>query len=588
MSGSTGARISELALGPRVDVRQLPVAESALQGRHGGRIARPSRGGRRVDILGRMADEPGRTLRFVPDAPRVVPDDGSVTVVLDSTWTRGRGAGTQRAGSSASAASAGGSSRTATSSPRRPSGWMPGRARPGSSTSCSSRARRCGSTCGSRSGSGSSSGSCGRPSSIDLVRTVAPSRIVCEPGTDDVVIEAARLIAARDGLGIEAPEIPEADRSGHAGSRARSGAGRRRRPRRRVSPSRRRRVRQPRPTASFGWPRRGRRRPTAPSTERRPRRRRRAMTERLEPSRPNPARLLVVLEHARQRVETAGRATRHEPVPLPGRRCDSAGRPLEPDRDRSQGRASMTTPGGTRLERAGRERGCCRRRRSGGPATTRATPMERRVDAGLAGVVGRRRRGDPDAGRRPRCRSWPGARRPRRPSCRPAGCRARRRAVTSIRALLRRLRPAGVLLADEYHRQDWLTAAARRGRAGRGDPARDDLSRPQRLRPSRATRQPGLAGPDVRVRRVGARRAGRWQRLSATTRSGSAARRGWTSPDRRRMRMRAGRPRGARGRPGDRMVVLSGTYGPAYRRFHIPYALDRLARPAMARTSTWS
>jgi hypothetical protein len=29
-------------------------------------------------------------------------------------------------------------------------------------------------------------------------------------------------------------------------------------------------------------------------------------------------------------------------------------------------------------------------------------------------------------------------------------------------------------------------------------------------------------------------------------------------------------------RPGDRMVVLSGTYGPAYRRFHIPYALDRL------------
>ena len=33
------------------------------------------------------------------------------------------------------------------------------------------------------------------------------------------------------------------------------------------------------------------------------------------------------------------------------------------------------------------------------------------------------------------------------------------RAVTRIRALLRRLRPAGVLLADEYHRQEWLTAA---------------------------------------------------------------------------------------------------------------------------------
>ena len=37
------------------------------------------------------------------------------------------------------------------------------------------------------------------------------------------------------------------------------------------------------------------------------------------------------------------------------------------------------------------------------------------------------------------------------------------RAVTSIRALLRRLRPAGVLLADEYHRQDWLTAARAEG-----------------------------------------------------------------------------------------------------------------------------
>ena len=57
------------------------------------------------------------------------------------------------------------SSRTAISSPRRPNGSMPGRARRGSSTSWSSKARRCGSTCGSRSGSGSSSGSCGPRSS---------------------------------------------------------------------------------------------------------------------------------------------------------------------------------------------------------------------------------------------------------------------------------------------------------------------------------------------------------------------------------------------------------------------------------------
>ncbi len=50
----------------------------------------------------------------------------------------------------------------------------------------------------------------------ELVRDVTPARIVCEPGTDDVVIEAARLIAARDGLEIDAPVIAEADASGHA------------------------------------------------------------------------------------------------------------------------------------------------------------------------------------------------------------------------------------------------------------------------------------------------------------------------------------------------------------------------------------
>ena len=205
----------ELPFGPGVDVRQLPVAETALQRRHGRRIARPSHVGPRVDILGRMADEPGRTLRFVPDAPRVAPDDGSVTVVLDSTWTAtGELAGNDRV---IGIRGVGGrlleERDLIAETAERLDAWA------------------------SASGivdklvvEGTSMWFYLRLSVWvwfqqrilwtalvdDLVGTVAPSRIVCKPGTDDVVIEAARLIAARDGLEIEAPDIPEVDRSGHA------------------------------------------------------------------------------------------------------------------------------------------------------------------------------------------------------------------------------------------------------------------------------------------------------------------------------------------------------------------------------------
>ena len=162
-----------------------------------------------------MADEPGRTLRFVPDAPRVAPDDGSVTVVLDSTWT----ATGELAGNDQVIGIRGVGGRLLedrdliAETAERLDAWA------------------------SASGivdklvvEGTSMWFYLRLSVWvwfqqrilwtaivdDLVRTVAPSRIVCEPGTDDVVIEAARLIAARDGLGIEAPDIPEVDRSGHA------------------------------------------------------------------------------------------------------------------------------------------------------------------------------------------------------------------------------------------------------------------------------------------------------------------------------------------------------------------------------------
>ena len=149
------------------------------------------------------------------------------------------------------------------------------------------------------------------------------------------------------------------------------------------------------------------------------------------------------------------------------------------------------------------------------------------------------------------------------------------RAVTSIRALLRRLRPAGVLLADEYHRQDWLTAARaegvpvvaiQHGMIYRGHNGYVHRERPDSLALPDRTYVFGEWERDVLVEASVYRDDE--VRVSGSPRLDLAE----AAPDADAAALRA--ELGVR--PDDRMVVLSGTYGPAYRRFHIPYALDRL------------
>ena len=511
-----------------------------------------------------MADEPGRTLRFVPEGPRVAPDHGTVTVVLDSTWTAAgelarnerligiRGVGgrlleqrdliaetAERLDAWASASGIVGKLLIEGTSMwfyLRLSVWVWFQQRILWTAIVD-----------------------------DLVRTVAPARIVCEPGTDDVVIEAARLIAARDGLEIDAPDVPESDRSGHAApppapaqrhsaaagstglaTMARRGLGRLRRL---TAGSR----------ASSGSA------PTGLPA------RRRAMIERLDALATESGRLLVVLEHTRQRVETADGPRDVNPYlsPVVDALRGTALEPIEIDLkarvDDDTWWERLNAPDGARLLpssaiwRAGDAGsdpdGVATATGSAEPwvAAIRAirTPaLVHGVDLGPALVA----RVSELAAR------W-------MPS--------KTRAVTSIRALIRRLRPAGVLLADEYHRQDWLTAARaegvkvvaiQHGMIYRGHNGYVHRERPDSLAlPDRTyvfgewERDLLVEGSVYRDDEVRISGSPRFDLVGAPRESDAAT-----------LRAELGV------RPDDRLVVLSGTYGPVYRRFYIPYALDRL------------
>ncbi len=153
--------------------------------------------------------------------------------------------------------------------------------------------------------------------------------------------------------------------------------------------------------------------------------------------------------------------------------------------------------------------------------------------------------------------------------------------VPRIRAVLRRLKPAGILLADEYHRQDWLAAAAAEGIPSvaiqhgviyRWHTGYIHQSRPAALRlPDRTY----VFGP--------------WERDLLTTvsayrpdevRVGGSPRLDLVDPrpvDREAVRRELGVA------SGDRLVVLSGTWGRMYRRFHYPIALADLFRQPASR-----
>jgi hypothetical protein len=150
----------------------------------------------------------------------------------------------------------------------------------------------------------------------------------------------------------------------------------------------------------------------------------------------------------------------------------------------------------------------------------------------------------------------------------------KRRAVERIRALIRQLHPAGILLADEYHRQDWLIAAAAEGVPVGA--VQHGILYPAHNGYIHASRPPALRLPDRTYV------FGRWERDVLLRDSvfrpdevvvGGSPRLDLVRPgavDRDAVRAALGIA------PGDRMVVVSGTHGPMQRRFHVPVALSML------------
>jgi hypothetical protein len=146
--------------------------------------------------------------------------------------------------------------------------------------------------------------------------------------------------------------------------------------------------------------------------------------------------------------------------------------------------------------------------------------------------------------------------------------------IWRIRRLIRRLRPAGLLLADEYHRQDWLAAAHAEGVATvavqHGLIYRWHNGYIHRARPA------ALRLPDRTYV------FGRWERRLLTSASvyredevlvGGSPRLDLVAPepvDRETVRAELGVA------SGDRLVVISGTWGTTDRRFRYPITLARL------------
>jgi hypothetical protein len=155
-----------------------------------------------------------------------------------------------------------------------------------------------------------------------------------------------------------------------------------------------------------------------------------------------------------------------------------------------------------------------------------------------------------------------------------SGLPRRVRDVAQIRALLRRLKPAGVLLADEYHRQDWLAAAALESVPVAA--VQHGVIHGTHVGYIHRTRTPELRLPDrtyvfgpwerslllrESVYRADEVVVGGSPRLDLV-RQGS----GNTEAIRRQLRVD----------PATRLVVLSGSWGPLQRRFYYPIALRRL------------
>ncbi len=391
----------------------------------------------------------------------------------------------------------------------------------------------------------------------ELVRTHPVAIIECAPGSDPSLVAAARAIAARDRLGFSgedpAPETP-ADPSVVPTETARPP----------VQRATWRRI----VGVAARWAGRS---PTGPSSDPQAARRRltRERLDRLaaEPGRP----LLVLLQHARQRVD--GPAGRRLINAYLGPVVDRLrGTPLEPIELDIRGRldhdetwAWMTAPGQDRhlpldvVWSAGAVDDHAAARRQADAAADHVAAVALPVDV-FGTDVG------PDLAAR-------------------VAEYTRRSLAGQIvllgraRHLISRLHPAGILLADEYHRQEWTGAARLEGvpssAVQHGLIYRRHNGYIHRLRPT-ALQLPDrmYVFGDWERRLLSSESIYRHDevsvsgspRLDLTMIEDPAA----DAVDRAAVRAELGV------RPGDRMLVLSGTWGSIYRRFHYPIALARL------------
>lgn len=148
------------------------------------------------------------------------------------------------------------------------------------------------------------------------------------------------------------------------------------------------------------------------------------------------------------------------------------------------------------------------------------------------------------------------------------------RGYRQIRGLLRSLRPSGVLLADEYHRQEWLAAARAEGVASAA--VQHGLIYRWHNGYVHRDRPPSLRLPDRTYV------FGDWERrlLTSTSVYRDSEVTVGGSPRLDLVRDEAADTAAVRKRlgvaDGDRLLVLSATWGPLYRTYLYPIALARL------------
>lgn len=365
------------------------------------------------------------------------------------------------------------------------------------------------------------------------------TELVCEAGVDEPLATAVRLIGARDGLRVTVHD------EAAAGTVAAPAAA------------------PPRPGRPRLLLRRLRRRLLPPEPERR----RRAALRHVDAiARDRRRRLLVVQAHARQRIDTPAGPRLVNPYlgPVADRLAGTRLEPFEVDI-----RATIDDPDAWAglVGAAGRRSvpGDLLGALGADPAPERTRAEAERAAAAIRGCGTALDVGGVDLGPllAHRVAGWAAANLGRR-----------RRDVARIRALLRRLHPAGVLLADEYHRQDWLAAAHAEGIPVAA--IQHGVIYRWHNGYVHATRPAELRLPDRTYV------FGRWERDLLTTVSvyrpdevvvGGSPRLDLVDP----MAVDAAGLRTELGvAPDERMVVLSGTWGPMYRRFHYPIALARL------------